>query len=122
MDDRPVRDFKRLQVWHRANRLAVAVYRLLDGMPTRHRITLGDQISRAALSIPSNIAEGAGRASLAEFRRFLTIALGSAAELESQLHFLADAELASRAEIAELTDELHGVQRQLTALRRNINH
>lgn len=74
--------FEELEVWKRSCRLAVRVYELLREC---RDYGLRDQMSRAAVSIASNIAEGAERDSRAEFARFLHIAKGSAAELRTQL-------------------------------------
>ena len=73
--------FEKLEVWQRACRLAVAVYKVMTGCPD---YGLKDQMTRAAVSIASNIAEGAERQSAKEFVRFLYIAKGSAAELRTQ--------------------------------------
>ena len=73
--DGRMRDFKRLEVWRRSFSLSVSLDREVNGFDARHRFGLGDQLTRAALSIPANIAEGAGRESVREFRRYLTIAL-----------------------------------------------
>ena len=65
--------------------MVIEVYKLAEGLPGEERYGLRSQICRAAVSIPSNIAEGSSRKSEAEFRRFLEIAIGSAYELETQL-------------------------------------
>jgi len=74
--------FEKLEVWKRSCRLAVEVCQVMKDCSV---YTLRDQMSRAAISIASNIAEGAERGSKAEFIRFLPIAKGSAAELRTQL-------------------------------------
>jgi len=74
-----------LDVWKEGMELTVSVYRELEEFPTAEKFGLVDQIKRSAVSIPSNIAEGAARHSSKEFMQFLYIALGSAAELETQL-------------------------------------
>jgi four helix bundle protein len=75
--------FEDLEVWKRASRLAVQVYEVLQGC---RDFGLKDQMCRAAVSIASNIAEGAERDSKKEFARFLHIAKGSAAELRTQVY------------------------------------
>ena len=79
------KDFKDLIVWQRAMELVVEVYQLVKKLPKEELFALSDQIRRAVISIPSNIAEGQGRSSLKEFLYFLSIAKGSKAELETQL-------------------------------------
>ena len=78
-------DFKDLLVWQKAMDLAEMVYALVKLLPKDEQFELSSQIRRAAVSIPSNIAEGQGRKSNREFMRFLSIARGSRAELETQL-------------------------------------
>lgn len=79
------RSFRELVVWQRAMQLTVAVYRLTQGFPREEIYGLTSQIRRAAVSVPSNIAEGHGRLSGGEFRQFLGIARGSNFELQTQL-------------------------------------
>jgi four helix bundle protein len=80
-----VRSFRDLLVWQRAIQLSVAIYRLTKDFPREEIYGLTSQIRRAAVSIPSNIAEGHGRMSTGEYRQFLGIARGSNFELQSQL-------------------------------------
>ena len=77
--------FKDLIVWQKAMDLVTQVYRLTDGFPKREVYSLTDQIRRAAVSVPSNVAEGQAHFSRAEFCHFLRHASGSLAELETQL-------------------------------------
>ena len=77
--------FRELMVWQKAMALAEATYALAANLPHIERFGLASQLRRAAISIPSNIAEGHERRSRADYRRFLTIACGSLAELETQL-------------------------------------
>jgi four helix bundle protein len=79
-----VHDHRQLRVWQASRRLALDVYRLTRAFPSTERFGLTAQVRRAAVSIPSNVAEGAGRGGGA-FPQFLGYAAGSAAELETQL-------------------------------------
>ncbi|MBW1937083.1 MAG: four helix bundle protein [Deltaproteobacteria bacterium] len=74
-----------LKVWKRSVDYVVKIYKLTEGFPKDEQYGLSSQMRRAALSIASNIAEGAGRNSKNEFRQFLSIAQGSVSELETQL-------------------------------------
>ena len=74
-----------LLTWQKAMDLVVEIYKLIDLLPREETYCLADQMRRAAVSIPSNIAEGHGRNSINDFKRFLAIAQGSRAELETQL-------------------------------------
>ena len=78
-------NYKDLVVWQRAMELTAEAYRLAKKLPKEETYALADQIRRSAVSIPSNIAEGQSRNSDKEFKRFLNIARGSKAELETQL-------------------------------------
>ncbi|MBF9255225.1 four helix bundle protein [Pontibacter sp. 172403-2] len=79
-------NFKELKIWQRSMELAKLVYKTTAQFPANEKYGLTSQINRSAVSIPSNIAEGAGRNSSKEFSQFLSIALGSAFELETQLY------------------------------------
>ena len=78
-------DFKRLIVWQKSMNLVDLAYDLIANLPSSERFNLIDQIRRCAVSIPSNIAEGSGKRTNKDFARYLSIALGSAYELETQL-------------------------------------
>lgn len=80
-----MQSFKELIVWQKAMSLVEEVYRLMSFLPANEKYALSDQIRRAVVSIPSNIAEGRGRNSEREFAYFLNIANGSAYELQTQL-------------------------------------
>ena len=80
-----MRNFRELRIWQKGMEIVMGVYRLAPLLPPDERFGLKTQIQRAAVSIPSNIAEGCSRSSEQEFRRFLEIAIGSAYELETQL-------------------------------------
>ena len=76
---------KKLDVWKLSMDLSQAIYRLTAGYPNEEKFGLVSQMRRAAVSIPSNIAEGAARSSNNEFRHFLSIARSSLSELDTQL-------------------------------------
>ena len=80
-----MRNFEELIVWQKAMEFAEAVYKIQRKLPREETYGLGDQIRRAVVSIPSNIAEGCGRETDADFQRFLSIARGSLFEVRTQL-------------------------------------
>ena len=80
-----VESHKDLTVWQKSMDLVVLVYKLMEQLPKEERYSLCDQIRRSVVSIPSNIAEGKSRNSIKEYKQFIGIAKGSAAELETQL-------------------------------------
>lgn len=78
-------NYNDLQVWKDSVQLVTEIYQITKIFPTEERYCLVDQIRRAAISVPSNIAEGHARNSKADFSRFLRISLGSCTELETQV-------------------------------------
>lgn len=80
-----IRSHKDLVVWQKAMLLCTEIYKITEGFPQREIYTLSSQMRRAAVSIPSNIAEGKNRGTAKDFANFLRIAYGSASELETQL-------------------------------------
>ncbi len=80
-----MRDFRRLQGWHKAHQLVLAVYQETAGFPSEERFGLTSQLRRASVSIPANIAEGCGRRTDDDFARFMDYAMGSASEVEYHL-------------------------------------
>ncbi len=111
-----MQDFRKLIVWQRSMNLAVTCCRLTKGFPPGERFGLVSQIRRSAVSIPSNIAEGCGRNSPREFRRFLRIAYGSGCEVETQVRIARLAGIDSGDEIATVLDEVDEIRQMLTAL------
>ena len=77
--------YRELIVWQKSKDLAVNIYKFTDYLPTKARYSLADQMNRAAISIPSNIAEGHGRNSTKDYIHFLYISKGSLSELLTQL-------------------------------------
>lgn len=111
-----VRHYSDLIAWQKAMDLAVMIYDSTDGFPRREMFGITNQMRRAAVSIPSNIAEGQGRSTTKDFVNFLYISKGSLQELETQvilsnrLTFLSDAH---RAEVLERTSEIARIQNGL---------
>ncbi len=105
--------FEELEVWKRSCSMATKIYRLLQDC---RDYGLRDQMTRAAVSIASNISEGAERDSISEFVRFLHIAKGSAAELRTQTYIAREIGLFSPEATKELIDELKVISSMLHAL------
>lgn len=80
-----MKDYQELIVWQKAMDLVAEIYRIVRLLPQTERYAIADQMRRAAVSIPSNIAEGFGRSTSKEYARFLSIARGSKYELDTQL-------------------------------------
>ena len=77
-----MKDFRSLKVWEKAHALTLAIYESTEQFPKQELYSLTNQIQRAAVSIPANIAEGCGKDSDAELKRYFSIAMGSSSELE----------------------------------------
>ncbi len=93
--------FKDLIVWQKAYKLVLEIYRITRSFPKDELFGLTQQMRRAAVSIPSNAAEGYGRKHKAEYRQFLSVAYGSLAELETQYMLSTDLKYISRDEVIE---------------------
>ena len=105
--------FEDLEVWKQSCRLAVRIYRELKDC---RDFGLKDQMTRSAVSIPSNISEGAERDSKQEYIRFLHIAKGSAAELRTQLYIAGEISLLDKATTTELVSELKQISATLQSI------
>lgn len=109
-------NFKELRVWKEAMILAKLVYKLSAQFPQEEKFGLKSQVNRAAVSVPSNIAEGAGRGSDKEFAQFLKIALGSAFEIETQMILAEAFGFVTEADNKRLMQQLMDVQKMLNGL------
>ncbi len=110
------RDFKDLQVWQKAMRIAKEIYTLTQKFPPEERYALSDQMRRSAVSIPSNIAEGQQRNGRQEFAQFIGYAQGSRAELQTQLLLSRDFGYLTDEEIEPVFYELEEVGKMLYSL------
>jgi four helix bundle protein len=105
--------YEKFAAWKAAHQLALFVYSVTDRWPVCERYQLTSQVRRAALSIPTNISEGAAKRGSAEFRSYLDIARGSLSELTYLLHFSKDRGLIDDAALRKL-DELRDRTGRLT--------
>lgn len=113
-----IKSYEELIVWQKAMLLAKNVYRIQKNLPKEEMYGLGDQIRRAVVSVPSNIAEGFGRESDKEFKHFLSIARGSLFEVKTQLQLAESLEYLEISEdVVALIDE---VGKLLNALMRSL--
>ena len=106
-------NFKELIVWKEAMRLAKTVYVFCLEFPADERFGLTTQIKRCAVSIPSNIAEGAGRNSDKDFLRFLSLSTGSIFELETQLLLASDFGFVESNKVNIILEDVAGLQKKL---------
>ena len=107
-------DYKDLEVWKKAVELVTETYRLSAEFPETEKFGLTNQMRRASVSIPSNIAEGSARHHAKDFIHFLRIADGSAAELETQM--IISSKLEFVADTKQLQNEIVTIRRMLAAL------
>ncbi|MBQ3949156.1 MAG: four helix bundle protein [Bacteroidales bacterium] len=110
------RSFRDYSVWKEAVDLATHIYTITSDMPWFEKKGLCDQMQRSAVSISSNIAEGAGRVSDGEFSHFLSIALGSAFETETQLLISKNVGYISEEQYGDILKKLTSVEKQLNGL------
>ncbi|HET9783585.1 MAG TPA: four helix bundle protein [Terriglobales bacterium] len=121
----PARDYRDLRVWQSAMELTESVYALAKLLPGEEKFALSDQLRRAAVSIPANIAEGQARGHIREFLRYACMARGSLAELETLVQLVARLNYATAPQIQPLQDRLDELRRALdgltSALRRKLS-
>jgi len=115
-----VKDFRKLQVWEKSHLLALQIYKATTQFPTSELYGLTSQLMRAAVSIPSNIAEGVGRGSDADMRRFLLIAFGSASEIEYQLLLAFELKFLKSDQYAQLNQGVTEIKKMLSSLIRKL--
>ena len=108
-----MRDFHKLIIWQRSHQLALKVYSISKLFPKDELFGLTSQIRRAVSSIPTNIAEGCGRASNKDFAHFLQIAIGSAAEVEYELLLAHDLDYINDNDYKALTEETVAVRKMI---------
>lgn len=115
-----IESHENLEVWQMGIKLVKLIYQLTDNFPDREKYRLADQMCRAAISIPSNIAEGGARKSTKDFMRFIAISIGSLAELRTQVVISRELGYASKgmandisALMSILGKKLHGLYKAL---------
>ena len=108
-----MKDFRQLKVWDKAHQLTLAIYKVTKGFPKEEMYGLASQMRRSSASIATNIAEGCGRNSDADFCRFLVVALGSGSELEYQLLLCHDLGYLDEEEYEALLAQLTEVKKML---------
>ena len=113
--------YKELIVWQKSMELVEEIYRLVRLLPKEETYALSDQMKRSAISIPSNIAEGHGRNSSKDFSRFIFIAQGSKAELETQIEICVRLDYLTEQQIKNAVDLCNTVGKMLRNLVRSLN-
>ena len=112
--------YKDLIIWKKSMELAKVVYTITDKFPSDERYGIVNQMRRAAVSIASNIAEGAGRESNKEFNYFLSVSNGSSYELQTQLIISADINLVNPEKLNKTNELIDEIQKMNFALRKSL--
>jgi four helix bundle protein len=116
-----VKHYKELKIWQKSMALAKLVYRLTAKFPGAELYGLSSQLRRAAVSVPSNIAEGQSRTGTKEFLRSLSHASGSPAELETQILLSAELGYCGAADSEPILQEIAELQKMVAAIRRKLS-
>jgi len=109
-----------LKIWQKSIELTKAIYLLVLELPSNEKFGLISQIKRCSISIPSNIAEGAGRNSQKEFKHFLSIANGSTYELQTQLILIIELKLISKEKVQPIIELCIEIQKMNYALQQKL--
>ncbi len=117
-----LKNYKELIVWKKSYALCLDIYRITGKFPKEEKFTLVSQVRRSAVSVPSNIAEGYGRKTTADYIRFLYIAYGSLCELETQIMLSGDLNYLEGSNLVDLKTDIAEVERMLKALIRSLEH
>lgn len=111
-----MKDFKQLMVWQKSHQFTLEVYAATKVFPKDESFGLVSQIRRSSSSIPTNIAEGCGRGSNADFAHFLQISMGSASEAEYQIILSRDLNYINEQTYTDLSSQVSEIKRMLTSL------
>ena len=111
-----LKHFKELLVWQKSYKLCLKIYGIAPNFPSEEKFGLTSQIKRSAVSIPSNIAEGYGRKTTADYIRMLYISYGSVCELETQILLAGDLGFVEESVLDSLKDDIAEIERMLKAL------
>ncbi|MFO7665110.1 MAG: four helix bundle protein [Desulfobacterales bacterium] len=115
MEDK-IRNFKDLKIWQKSMELAKVIYQATDSFPAKETYGIISQMRRSAVSIPSNIAEGFMRRYNKEYKQFLYIALGSLAELETQLLLSKELGFMKKIESMDINANINELNKMITGL------
>ncbi len=108
-----MKNFKQLLIWQKGLKIAVGSFELVASFPKEEKYSLSSQITKAAVSIPSNIAEGSSRTSSKDYNRFLEFSLGSSFEMETQVLIAEAVNFGDKGKRAELLKDLDEEQKML---------
>ena len=110
-----MRNFKLLKIWQKGFEIAINGFKVVEAFPKEEKFALANQITRAGVSIPSNIAEGSSRTSDKDYNRFIEISLGSCFEMETQLLIAQQLNYGNQEKIIETLTMLSEEEKMLTS-------
>lgn len=113
-------NFKELKIWQMGMEIAKLIFQLTRSFPIEERYALISQLTRCASSIPSNIAEGCGRKSNKEFNQFLSISLGSAFELETQMILAYEFGYIDKTDYQNIIIQINEIQKMIGGLQKSL--
>jgi four helix bundle protein len=116
-----MRDFTQLEFWSRSHLLTLSIYKITNNFPKEELFGLTSQMRRSAASIPTNIAEGCGRSSPLDTKRFFAIASGSISELQYQLLLCKDLVYINNLQFKELSKELTSIRKMIYRYSQKLN-
>ena len=116
-----MRNFKELKIWQKGIDIAVKTYQFTRTLPTQDKYAIVQQMTKASVSISSNIAEGSSRKSEKDYSRFIEISLGSAFELETQIIIAEKLSKGNQQLLQDLKTEVCDEQRMLTGFQQKLN-
>ena len=115
-----MRDFKKYDIWKLSHLFTLKIYEITKSFPQEEIYGLISQIRRASSSVPTNISEGCGRDSDAEFNRFLTIALGSASEVEYLIILSKDLNYLEEDSFIKINEDINTIKRKIYTLKQKL--
>ena len=111
-----MRNFRNYDVWTDGVDFSIDIYKLTENFPKKETYALADQLQRASVSIPSNIAEGCSRKSVNEFAHFLEFSLGSSYEVETQLEIAVRLGYIQNADFEKSIEKVQSIEKRITGL------
>ena len=113
-------NFRKLDIWTKSMSLVTEIYQLTNSFPSEERFGLISQMQRAAVSIPTNIAEGSAKSSNKDFARFLEISIGSALELETELIIASNLDYLNSEVFDSLVEKITEIQRMINGFKNKL--
>lgn len=117
-----MRDYKKINAWERSHRFVLQIYALTEAFPVDERFGIISQLRRAALSIPTNIAEGCGRSTESELVRFMDIASGSASEVDYLLYLAMELKYIDPDKYERASSELTEIRKMISGYAKSVRN